>query len=249
MSKNPHNIVILGATSAIAMATAMRLASEQTFFFLVARDSNKLSAFAADLQIRTKTRVATFACDLCDANTHAEVLRRSVEALNRIDVVLIAYGVLGNQKEAEQKFSSANHILQTNFISTVSLLTEFANALEQQKSGTIAVISSVAGDRGRQSNYVYGASKGALDIFLQGLRNRLYCSGVNVVTIKPGFVATPMTADIPRNKLFASPDTIACIIVRAITKRKHVAYAPGYWRLIMTILRGIPEPVFKRMKL
>lgn len=248
MSKLPQNIVILGATSAIAMATAKQLARDNTSFFLVARDADKLAPFAADLQIRTRARVSTLASDLADTTTHAEILRRSLD-LGRIDLVLVAYGILGDQAAAEKDFATANQILHTNFISTVSLLTVFANTLEQQKSGTIAVISSVAGDRGRQSNYIYGASKGALDVFLQGLRNRLFRSGVRVLTIKPGFVATPMTAHVPQNKLFATPDAVARVIVRAVASGKDVVYAPGFWRLIMAVIRRIPEPVFKRLKL
>lgn len=249
MSNKPQNIVILGATSAIAMATAKQFASTEASFFLVARDAGKLAAFAADLQIRTQAHVTTFACDLADTSSHSEVHRRSLASLGRIDLVLIAYGILGDQKQAEAEFSSAEQILRTNFLSTVSLLTLYANTLEQQKSGTLAVISSVAGDRGRQSNYIYGASKGALDVFLQGLRNRLYSSSVRVLTIKPGFVATPMTADIPKNKLFASPDAIARVIADAVSSGKDVVYAPGYWRLIMAVIRRIPEPIFKRLNL
>ena len=231
------------------MACAQRLAAQGSCLFLVARDAGMLTTLAADLEIRTRSRVVTFACDLADISTHAEVLRRSLETLTRIDLVLVAYGILGSQPEAEKDFAAAQEILHTNFISTVSLLTLFANTLEQQKSGTIAVISSVAGDRGRQSNYVYGASKGALTVFLQGLRNRLYHSGVHVITVKPGFVATPMTAHLPPNKLFATPDAIADAIVRGIARGNNELYAPGYWRLIMGVIRYIPESLFKRLKL
>lgn len=131
----------------------------------------------------------------------------------------------------------------------VSLLTLLANRLEAQKSGTIAVISSVAGDRGRSSNYVYGTAKGAVSLFLQGLRGRLHPSGVRVLTIKPGFVDTPMTADVKKNALFASPEGIAKGIVSAIDRGREVVYLPSFWRGIMLMIRAVPEPLFKRLKL
>ena len=140
-------------------------------------------------------------------------------------------------------------MLHTNFLSAVSLLTPLANRFEAQKAGTLVVISSVAGDRGRQSNYVYGASKGALSVFLQGLRNRLARSGVAVVTVKPGFVDTPMTAGVKKNALFATPDKVAQGIVRAADARKDEVYLPGFWGPNRFAIRGIPERVFKRMKL
>jgi short-subunit dehydrogenase len=131
----------------------------------------------------------------------------------------------------------------------IALATVLANRFEAQRSGSIAVISSVAGDRGRQSNYVYGAAKGAVTLLLQGLRNRLSKSGVQVLTIKPGFVDTPMTAEFKKGALWAKPDDIAHGIVSAIDRRRDVVYLPGFWRLIMLIIRHIPEPIFKRMSL
>jgi short-subunit dehydrogenase len=142
------------------------------------------------------------------------------------------------------------HALDVNFLSVVSLLTPLANRFEANKHGTLAVISSVAGDRGRQSNYVYGAAKSGLDAFLQGLRNRLSKAGVHVVTVKPGFVATPMTAHLPQQgPLWAQPDDVAEGIVKAIDKQKDVVYLPGFWALIMLIIRLIPERIFKRLNL
>jgi len=139
--------------------------------------------------------------------------------------------------------------LQTNFTTVVSLLTLLANLFERQGRGSIAVISSVAGDRGRQSNYVYGAAKGALTIYLQGLRNRLAKANVHVLTIKPGFVDTPMTRDFKKGLLWVGPDVIARGIVKAIDKRKDVAYLPFFWRYIMFIIKIIPERIFKRLSL
>ncbi len=134
-------------------------------------------------------------------------------------------------------------------MSVISLLTHLGNRFEAQRHGAIAVISSVAGDRGRLSNYVYGTAKGAVSIFMQGLRNRLYKSGVNVLTIKPGFVDTPMTAQLPKGALWAQPDHIAAGIIKAIDSGKTVVYLPGFWRLIMLIIKSIPESVFRRLSL
>jgi short-subunit dehydrogenase len=137
----------------------------------------------------------------------------------------------------------------TNCISVISLLTHLANYFEKQRSGCVAVITSVAGDRGRQSNYVYGAAKGAVNIFLQGMRNRLSKVGVTVLTIKPGLVDTPMTAGLPKNFLFADPAVVGTRIFNAIMRGKEIVYVPWFWRWIMLIIRTIPESVFKRMKL
>ena len=139
--------------------------------------------------------------------------------------------------------------LSTNAISTISLLTHLANRLEMQKSGTIAVVTSVAGDRGRQSNYVYGAAKGMVSIFLQGLRNRLHKAGVNVLDIKPGFVDTPMTAEFKKGLLWAKPESVAGSIVNGIDRGKYEIYTPFFWRIIMLVIRNIPESIFKKANL
>ncbi|HWR15666.1 MAG TPA: SDR family oxidoreductase [Terriglobales bacterium] len=249
MRELPRKIVVLGATSAIAQAAMKELATAETRFHLLARNGENLNTVAADIRTRSGAHVTTCACDLADTDKHAMLIDESLTLLGTVDLLFVAYGILGDQQLAERDARAAEHVLQTNFVSVVSLLTRFANVMEQQKAGTIAVISSVAGDRGRQSNYVYGASKGGLDIFLQGLRNRLYRFNVHVLTIKPGFVDTPMTAHIPKNALFASPGTVAKSIVGAIQKQKDVVYVPMYWRVIMALIKSIPERVFKRLKL
>ena len=177
------------------------------------------------------------------------MLEQVYTSLEGLDTVLIAYGTLDNQKACEQDFAKAEQALRTNFLSVVSLLTPIANRLEKQHYGCIAVISSVAGDKGRQSNYVYGSAKGALTLFLQGLRNRLHPANVCVLTIKPGLVDTPMTASFKKGALWAKPETIANGIYCAIKKRKNTVYLPWFWWIIMMIIRHIPEPIFKRMKL
>ncbi|HEX8818712.1 MAG TPA: SDR family oxidoreductase [Archangium sp.] len=242
-------VLVLGATSAIAQATVRLLAARGASLYLVGRNAERLDAVAKDARTRGAARVESEALDLDELSRHEALVERAATALGGLDGALLAHGILGDQKAAEQSFSETEKVLRTNFLSAVSLLTPLANRFETQKSGTLVVISSVAGDRGRQSNYVYGASKGALSVFLQGLRNRLARSGVAVVTVKPGFVDTPMTADLKKNALFASPEKVARGIVRAADQGRNEVYLPGFWRLIMFIIRSIPEPVFKRMKL
>jgi decaprenylphospho-beta-D-erythro-pentofuranosid-2-ulose 2-reductase len=226
-----------------------RLVSPTTHFMLVARKSERLTAVAQDLITRGALAVDTWVMDLDDTMAHPEMLAAASERLTKIDMALIAHGVLGDQRAAEADFEVAAAILHTNFISTVSLVTWLANYFQNQHSGTLAVISSVAGDRGRKSNYVYGASKGALNIFLDGLRNRIDREGVQVLTIKPGFVATPMTAHVPHNALFATPDQIALGILKAIERRKDVVYVPWFWFWIMTLVCAIPGSRFKKMNM
>jgi short-subunit dehydrogenase len=245
----PRHILVLGATSAIAVAVARELLAPDARFFLVARDAAKLDAVRKDLLTRGAAGVDTRVMDLDDIDAHQQMLEEALRALGSIDLALIAHGVLGDQVEAQTSFAPAAAILHTNLISAASLITWLANYFEQQHKGTLAVISSVAGDRGRKSNYVYGASKGALNILLDGVRNRVDRAGVQVLTIRPGFVATPMTAHLPQGPLFASPARVAKGIVKAIGSRKDVVYVPGFWRPIMFVIRGIPEFVFKKLNL
>ncbi len=243
------NVLVLGATSAIAAATCRLLAVPSTRFVLVARSRTKLEAVAADLRTRGAGAVSIVALDLNETAAHPELMAHSVAALGSIDLALIAHGILGDQQQAEAGYREAEAVLQTNLLSTVSAVTWLANYFEARKQGCLAVISSVAGDRGRKSNYVYGASKGALNIFLEGVRNRVDRHGVQVLTIKPGFVATPMTAHLPQGPLFARPAVIGRGILRAIEQRRDVVYLPGFWAPIMWIIRSIPERIFKKMNL
>lgn len=242
-------VLILGATSAIARATARIFAGRGNRLFLVARDAGKLEATAQDLRVYGAAGVDCAVADLGDVAGHEALLDEAAAALGGLEVVLIAYGTLPEQKELEGSYEATAKELHTNFLSVVSLLTVLANRLEAQKSGTIAVISSVAGDRGRSSNYVYGTAKGAVSIFLQGLRGRLHPAGVRVITIKPGFVDTPMTAGVKKNALFAAPEAVAKGIVSAIDRGREVVYLPSFWRGIMFLIRAVPEPLFKRLKL
>jgi short-subunit dehydrogenase len=242
-------VLVVGATSAIAAEIARLYAGWGARLFLVARDPQRLSAVADDLRVRGAAEAGTLVLDVRETGRHEEVVSAALAALGGLDVVLLAHGVLPDRNRARQSASYALESIAVNFTSTVSLLTLLANRLEAQGSGVIAVITSVAGDRGRQSNYVYGAAKGGLGIFLQGLRNRLYRSGVVVITIKPGFVDTPMTAGIPKNPLFASARRAARAIHRAIEARRDVVYIPWFWRPIMAVVNNLPEAVFKRLRL
>lgn len=243
----PKAVLALGATSAIGEATLRLLAERGARFYLVARNREKLNAVAADLHTRGATGVATHVMDLDDTAAHPAMLAAAAQSLGTIELALLAHGVLGTQEETEASFAAAEAVLRTNFLSPVSLITWLANYFESTKQGTLAVISSVAGDRGRRSNYVYGASKGALNVFLEGVRARLDRVGVQVLTIKPGFVATPMTAHLPQGPLFATPAQVARGIVKAIERQRDVVYLPGFWRVIMLIIRLIPGRIFKKL--
>lgn len=242
-------ILVIGATSAIAEATARRFAARGAELFLLARNQERLTSLVEDLKVRGASSVHGEIFDANDLARHAAVITSVIEQLGGLDLVLVAHGTLGDQKACEQDVALTLSELNTNAFSVISLLTPLANHFEKQGHGSIAVISSVAGDRGRQSNYVYGAAKGMLSIFLQGLRNRLYKSGVQVLTIKPGFVDTPMTAAFPKGPLWATPEKVASDIDKAIAKGKDVLYTPGFWCLIMAIIRSVPEFIFKRLSL
>jgi short-subunit dehydrogenase len=243
-------VVILGATSAIAQAVGRRYAEQGAVFFLVARDAARLNAVAADFTARGATAVSVLARDLADCRLHEDVVALSRQALGGLDCVLLAYGVLPDQKACEQDAAAVVASLQTNYVSAVSLLTSLANVMEAQGHGTIGVIGSVAGDRGRQSNYVYGSAKGGLAVFVQGLRHRLIGKGVRVVLIKPGFVTTPMTAQLAKDgPLWASPQRVADDILRALGKGTATLYTPWFWRIIMAIVKLVPDALFSRMRL
>ena len=244
-----RKVLVLGATSAIAQETAKLLAGDGDRLYLVALEADRLEVVARDLEIRSGQQIGRFAADLNDFDCHAAILDEAGRALDGLDTVFVAYGVLGDQARCQASYAAADLVLRTNFLSAVSLLTLVAQGFEAQGRGTIVAITSVAGDRGRQSNYVYGASKAGLDVFLQGLRNRMFPLGVRVVTAKPGMVDTPMTAHMEKGLLFSAPETIARGIHRAMRGRRDVVYLPWFWRVILGVIRLIPEPVFKRMRL
>lgn len=246
---NPRKILVLGATSGIAEATCRIWASQGARLFLVARNAEKLAAVAADLKTRGASYVDTAIADLDDTDKHPALLAHAVNSLTGLDIAYLAHGILGDQAKAEQDFNAAAQIIYTNYMAPVSLLTWLANFCVQRRAGTLAVISSVAGDRGRKSNYLYGSSKAGLSAFLDGLRNRIDREGVTVLTIKPGPVKTSMTAGMKGSEKFANVDKVAQSIANAIDKRHDVLYVPFQWRPIMFIIRHIPERFFKKLNL
>jgi decaprenylphospho-beta-D-erythro-pentofuranosid-2-ulose 2-reductase len=245
----PLRVLIIGATSAIASETARAYAEGRARLFLTGRNAAKLASVADDLRVRGATEVHTAVLDVAQIPRQAQIIDLATSTLEGLDVALIAHGTLPVQSACEKQVADTIDALHVNFTATVALLTVLANYFEAQHSGCIAVITSVAGDRGRQSNYVYGAAKGGVERFLQGLRNRLHASGVTVVTIKPGFVDTPMTAALKKSPLFASARRVGRSIHRAIEHRRDVVYIPWFWRPVMMVIRGLPERLFKRLHL
>ena len=245
-----QNILIIGATSAIAEATARLFAKQNAKLHLLARNLSQLETIAADLKIRGASTVTLAGFEANNTETHREVIDNAINILGTIDIVLIAYGTLGSQKASEASAEIAIQELQTNALSTIAILTRLANVMEKQKKGTLAVISSVAGDRGRPSNYVYGTAKAAITTFCQGLSARLNNSGVQVLIIKPGMVDTPMTAEMTMpDILVAKPEQIAFDIVKAIKKRKDVLYTPWFWKYVMMVIIHLPNKFFKKLSL
>lgn len=244
-----RRMIIFGATSAIAEATAREFARRGDALFLVGRSPERLQALAADLKLRGASHVAVASQDLRDPAAYEPVIAHATTTLGGLDAALIAHGTLSDQKECESSTDRLLDEFQTNAISVMMLCTHLANRFEAQKRGVIAVISSVAGDRGRRSNYAYGSAKAAVTAFTSGMRQRLSRSGVYVVTVKPGFVDTPMTAAFKKGILWASAESVAKDISRAMINGTPVIYTPGFWRPIMWIIRSIPEFVFRRLSL
>jgi decaprenylphospho-beta-D-erythro-pentofuranosid-2-ulose 2-reductase len=245
----PLKVLVLGATSGIAEATCRIWAAQGASLFLVARNAEKLAAVAQDLRTRGASYVDTAVADLDDTEHHPPLLAHAINSLTGMDVAYLAHGVLGDQPQAEQDFNTAAHILHTNLIAPISLLTWLANYCVQRRAGTLAVISSVAGDRGRKSNYLYGTSKAGLSAFLGGLRNRVDREGVTVITIKPGPTKTAMTAGMKGSEKFADVNKVAQTIVKAIAAKQDNLYVPFQWQPIMFIIRNIPDSIFKKLNL
>lgn len=242
--------LIVGATSAIATACARQWTTKESQFFLVGRNTERLKQVAQDLTVRGAHTVSWHSLDIDDYSAHSAMLEQCARELGVPDIVLVAPGTLPDQAVCQTDTATAVREFTTNATSVIALLTPIASMLEAHRSGVLAVISSVAGDRGRPSNYLYGSAKAALSTFCSGLNARLFKSGVHVLTIKPGFVATPMTEGLPLpGPLVASPDKVARDIARAVEKRKNVLYTPWFWSLIMLIIKAIPAPLFKRKSL
>ncbi len=239
--------LIVGATSAIALAVARRLAGEGYELLLAGRSRERLEAIATDLQARGAAHTSVHNYDALD-EAAAQTLFDSCWS-HGLDFLLLAQGTLPDQARVQDDVACSREAFRVNAVSAIELLAVAGGLFERQGSGTIAVLSSVAGDRGRQSNYVYGSAKAALSAYTQGMRNRLHAHGVNVLTVKPGFVESPMTEHIEKGILFVKPDRVAADIVGAISSGKNVLYTPWFWRYILLIVRLIPEGLFKKLSL
>jgi len=245
-------VAIIGATSRIAECCARRWASDGARLFLVARNQDRLSRLRTDLAVRggDSENIATMTFDALEYERFPPIAEAAEGFLKDIDVVLIAHGVLPDQSACEQDLRLARHSLEVNGLSAVLLAEAFASRMAPKGHGVIAVIGSVAGDRGRRSNYVYGAAKALVHRYLEGLRHRLAGRGLQIVTIKPGPTDTPMTANYEQVGVrLADPETVAQRIVTGIDAGRTTIYAPGIWRWVMLIIRHIPEWIFLRMKL
>ena len=242
-------VLILGATSAIARGSAAAFARRGHPLYLAGRDLDELRRDAADLQVRYGVEVLFGSFDAEATDAHAAFLERVVGEMGELAGVVVAFGYLGSQSLAATDLDETMAIINRNFVGAVSILNLCAARMEEGKHGFIVGLASVAGDRGRQSNYTYGAAKGAFALYLQGLRNRLFPSGVRVLTVKPGFVDTGMTFGMPGLFLVATPQYVGERIARALERGRDVLYVPWFWRYIMLIITHIPEVIFKRLKL
>ena len=241
-------VAIFGATSAIAEACARRWAMQGATLFLAGRRAEALDAIARDLEVRGAAGASVWAGDLAAPDRHAAMLATMEETLGAPDIALIAWGTLTDEARAGSDAAYAQAELATNFTAPAALL--MALAARMTRGGVLACITSVAGDRGRGSNALYGSAKGGLQRLLEGLRHRLHGQGISVLDIRPGFVSTPMTEHLQgTGPLWAEPDRVAADILRAVRSRRAVLYSPWFWRWIMLVVRAVPRPVFHRTKL
>lgn len=249
-----ERVVIFGATSAIAQEIAAVYARRGARLYLVGRNGDKLAAAAAAATSSAGNDashgavVGTVVADLNQTAAAAGLVQRAAAALGGVDVAVIAQGLLGDQLATEREFGRAAEIIATNFLSVVALVIPLINHLETAGAGHLVVLSSVAGERGRPRNYTYGAAKGALNIYLQGVRSRLGGRGVGVHTIKLGPVDTPMTVDHRKTLLFARPAAVATAIVQAVDAGRSEVFVPWFWRGIMFVVRNLPESLFRRFR-
>lgn len=242
-----ENVLILGATSDMAVAIARQLAMQGYSITLAGRSIERLSALEGDLRVRYKVMVSSVHFDALDFRNHESFYSSLVE---KPDIVICVFGLLGDQSAAQGNWQHAHLIIDSNYTGAASILNVVANDFERRKKGIIVGISSVAGERGRQSNYIYGSAKAGFTAYLSGLRNRLFRHGVHVLTVKPGFVKTKMIENISTPGLLtASSKQVAEGVARAIRKKKNTVYVLSIWGLIMLVITIIPESIFKRLKL
>ncbi|MEE9211132.1 MAG: SDR family oxidoreductase [Phycisphaeraceae bacterium] len=247
------HVLILGATSGIARAIASRLAAQRQpghKLILAGRDMDEVNRIATDLQVRHGAEVSQVEFDALAFDRHAAFFAECVDQSDdNLTGVVLCYGTMADQDQGEYNFEQIHRMIEVNYSSAVSILNLAAQYFEQKRQGFICALSSVAADRGRPSNYLYGSTKAALSTYLEGLRARLAKAGVHVVTVKPGPVDTAMTWGLAVAGPLADPDRVAADVCRAIRKRKNVVYSPWFWRPIMAAIRMIPQCIFKRMKL
>lgn len=245
-----ESVLVLGGGSEIALATVRRLIEGRTRTVILAgRDPEALTAPAKELERTGATTVETVAFDGLDFASHDGFVADVFAGRRDVDLVILAFGVLGDQDRAEVDATEARRIVESNFTGAVSVLVPVVNALKDQGHGTVVVLSSVAGERARRSNFVYGSSKAGLDAFCQGLGDSLLGTGVKVVVVRPGFVHTKMTDGLEPAPLATDPDAVAEAIVTGLGRGSETIWAPAPLRVVMSVLRHIPRPVFRRLPL
>ena len=247
MNDGIDTALVIGATSDIGRAIAHKLARGGSALQLAARDPARLEREVRDIRVRTEAAVAVHQCDVLGEGGGVSLL----DELDPLpDVAVCVVGLLGDQAESQRDVLAADRVMRTNYVGPALLMGALAERFERRGSGVLVGVSSVAGERGRATNYVYGSAKAGFTAFLSGLRNRLARSGVHVLTVKPGFVRTRMTdgMDLPA-RLTAAPEEVATVVVRAIRRRRDIVYVRPVWHLVMFIIRAVPERIFKRMKL
>ena len=254
MRQTLGTVAIVGATSPIARALASRFAAAGYSIVLAGRELDEIERTAADLSVRYGTAARCTRFEATDYASHAGLVRQWIESPEPLVGIVLCHGYMAEQRRAQADFELAKRMIEVNYVSAVSVLERLApyfetlGSVQTRPRRFICCVSSVAGDRGRQSNYLYGSTKAALSTYLQGLRNRLTPSGVQVLTVKPGLVDTRMTYERGNGLLVAHPDSIAAGIFRALASGRDVVYTPAFWRWIMLALRLIPETVFKRLR-
>lgn len=241
--------LILGATSRIAAQVAHRYAEAGVSVFVAARDVDEAERVAADLRVRYGVTATAGRFDAIDFDGHAAFVEHVEAAVGPIDVALIAFGEMGDQAESEASFDAARRVIEVNFTGAASICEAVVTHMEARGEGSIIGVGSVAGDRGRQSNYFYGSAKGAFTLYLQGLRNRAFKRGVHVMTVKLGFVDTRMTFGMETGIPIADPVRVSRAIYAAQQRKEDTLYYPRFWRGIMSVIKAIPERAFKRLSL
>jgi decaprenylphospho-beta-D-erythro-pentofuranosid-2-ulose 2-reductase len=249
-TETPAKVLILGATSALARACARLWAERGEELYLVARDGEKLAAVANDLKLRFPlARLHTRVQELEDHEAHAGLIATARQNMKGLSRVFVCFGVLGREAESQVSFAAARRVIEVNFLAHASLLIESARVLEGERASSLVVVTSVAGERGRGSNFVYGSSKAGLIAFVSGLRARLFSRGVHVMDVRPGLMDTPMTDGFnKKGPLWSSPERAARSLDRGLRRRADVVYAPGFWCFVMLVIRCLPERIFKRLK-